>query len=57
MCKKGLGIKKIQDVSAVLSAKLGRNVITDLDNILVKVFYAKYLTKDNFLEAKKTASA
>lgn len=33
--------------------KLGWKTVNDLENILVKVNSTKYLTKKNFLEAKK----
>lgn len=49
----GFGIKKVQVINATLLAKLGWQIITDPDNWLFKVVSAKYLTTENFLEAKK----
>lgn len=52
-CEEGLGIRKIQDINATLLAKLRWKVLTDLDNIWVKVVSVKNLTKGNFLEVKE----
>lgn len=52
----GLSIRKVQDVNAALFAKLGWEVLTELNDLWVKVVLPKYLTKDNFLEAKKPAN-
>lgn len=51
-----MGIRKVQDVNVALFAKLGWKVSTNPNNLLVKVVPAKYLTGDDFLEAKELAN-
>lgn len=50
----GLGFKRIQDVNATLLAKLGWKILINPNNIWVRVVSTKYLSKVNYLEAKKT---
>lgn len=56
-CEGGLGIRKVQDVNMVLSAKLGWKVVKDPNNLWVRVVFAKYLGKGGFFEVKKSANA
>lgn len=52
-CEGGLGIRRVEDLNAVMLAKLRWEVIIDPKNLWVKVVSAKYLSKENFLDAKK----
>lgn len=56
-CEGGLGIRKTQDVNAALLVKLGWKIIKEPDNLWTKVVSAKYLTKEDFLDVKKSATA
>lgn len=53
----GLGIRKNKNVNAAMVAKLGQKILTEPNNVWVKVVSAKYLNNLNFLEAKKTDRA
>lgn len=48
---------KTQDVDAGLLIKLGWKVLTNPDNILVKVVFAKHLKNVGSFEAKKVNNA
>lgn len=56
-CEGGLGIRKFQDVNAAIIVKLRWKVLKDPDNLWVRVVSAKYLTRNNFLEVRKTGNA
>lgn len=51
--ERSLSIRRTQDFNAALLTKLGWKILTDLNNIWVKVALAKYLCNVNFIEAKK----
>lgn len=53
-CEEGLGIRKKEDVNAAFLAKQNRNVLTQPNNIWVRMVKAKYLKNDadNFLSPK-----
>lgn len=51
-CESGLRIRKDQDVNVL--TKLGWKVLKDPNNLRIRVVFVKYLTKSNFLEAKKS---
>lgn len=49
-CKGGLGIRKAQDINAVLLAKLGLKVLANPDHFLLKLFLQNTLRKIIFLK-------
>lgn len=55
-CEGDLDIRKVQDVSAALLAKLGWKVIKDPHNVWTKVVSEKYLSKLDFFEVKKSTT-
>lgn len=54
--QKGSGIRNSPDINAAMLEKLSWNILTDPDNIWIRVVSAKYFVKKNFLEIKKMQS-
>lgn len=53
----GLDIRNVQDVNAMFLTKLGWKILKDPNNLWVKVTFVKYLSKNRFLDVRKTANA
>lgn len=45
-----------QDMNTAIIAKLGRELLLELENIWMEVLTSKYLTIDDFLDVKKMAN-